>query len=138
MAVNKTQLLGFLGGEPEVRFFQDGTATARVSLATTDKYKDKKTNEVKEKTEWHNVVFFGKLAEIAGEYLKKGAQVFVEGKLRTRKWTDKQGVDRYTTEIVVNDLQMLGKKPAGDDIQHAAPAHTAAPMPEDNDQDIPF
>lgn len=137
MAVNKTQLLGFLGGDPEVRYFGDGTATARISLATTDKYKDKKSNEVKEKTEWHNVVFFGKLAEIAGEYLKKGAQVFVEGKLRTRKWTDKQGVDRYTTEIVVNDLQMLGKKPAND-IPNTAPAHTAAPLPEDDDQDIPF
>lgn len=138
MSVNKTTLVGFLGGDPEIRYMPDGTPVATLSLATTDFWKDKKTNEKKEKTEWHRVVFFNGLAEVAGEYLKKGGQIYIEGKLRTRKWTDKQNVERYTTEIVGNELQMLGKKPVDDQVK--APAHTApAPGGDDfQEEDIPF
>ena len=106
--VNKVILVGNLGRDPEVRYMPSGNAVANVTLATTESWKDKQTGEKQERTEWHNVVFFSRLAEIAGEYLKKGSQVYVEGSLRTRKWQDKNGNDRYTTEIVANDMQMLG------------------------------
>lgn len=113
-SLNKTTLIGNLGTDPEIRYMPDGTPTAIVSLATTDTWKEKASGERKEKTEWHRVVFFKGLAEIVSQYLKKGSQIYVEGKLRTRKWTDKEGIDRYTTEIVGREMQMLGKKDAKD------------------------
>lgn len=106
--VNKVFLVGNLGKDPEVRYSANGQAVANVTLATSESWKDKESGEKQERVEWHRVVFFGRLAEIAGEYLKKGSPVYVEGKLTTRKWQDKQGQDRYTTEIVANDMQMLG------------------------------
>ncbi len=111
--VNKVILIGNLGKDPEVRYFPSGDAVANATIATTESWKDKQTGEQKEATEWHNVVFPGKLGEIAGKYLKKGSKVYVEGSLRTRKWTDKEGKDRYTTEIRVQDMQMLDGKPGG-------------------------
>lgn len=111
--VNKVILIGNLGKDPEVRYFQNGDAVANATLATTETWKDKQTGETREATEWHNVVFPGKLGEIAGKYLKKGSKVYVEGSLRTRKWQDKDGRDRYTTEIRVSDMQMLDSRPGG-------------------------
>jgi len=108
-SVNKVILVGNLGRDPETRYMPDGGAITNVSIATTEVWKDK-NGEKQEKTEWHRVAFFGKLAEIAGEYLKKGSQVYVEGRLQTRKWQDKDGVDKYTTEIVANAMQMLGSR----------------------------
>jgi single-strand DNA-binding protein len=109
-SVNKVIIIGNLGRDPETRYMPDGGAITNISVATTDKWKDK-NGEMQEKTEWHRVAFFGKLDEIAGEYLKKGAQVYVEGRLQTRKWQDKDGQDKYTTEIVANQMQMLGSRP---------------------------
>lgn len=109
-SINKVILIGNLGRDPETRYANSGEAITSVSVATTDKWKDKASGEQKEQTEWHRVVFFGKLAEIAGEFLKKGSQVYVEGKLKTRKWTDKDGAEKYTTEIVADTMQMLGSK----------------------------
>jgi len=105
--INKVILVGNLGNDPEVRYTPSGAAVTTISIATTESWKDKEGNK-QEKTEWHRVVFFGRLAEIAGEYLKKGSQVYVEGKLRTNKWQDQSGQDRYTTEILANEMQMLG------------------------------
>jgi len=133
-SLNKTQLIGNLGADPEIRYMPDGTPTATVTVATTDTWKDKATGEKKEKTEWHRVVFFKGLAEVVGEYLKKGSQIYVEGKLRTRKWTDKNGVERYTTEIVGQEMQMLGKKAANE--VPSAPRGDAPPA--DGDDDYPF
>lgn len=113
--VNKVTILGNLGNDPEIRFMPNGGAVANLTIATSESWKDKNTGETKELTEWHRVVIFGKLAEIAGEYLKKGSQVYIEGQLKTRKW-QKDGQDRYTTEIVVNvggTMQMIGKAPEG-------------------------
>jgi single-strand DNA-binding protein len=110
--VNKVILIGTLGKDPEVRYAQSGSALASVSIATNESWKDK-NGEKQERTEWHRLKFFGRLAEIAGEYLKKGSQVYVEGSLRTDKYTDKQGVERYTTDIIVNEMQMLGGRPEG-------------------------
>ncbi len=107
-SINKVILVGNLGRDPETRYMPDGGAVTNVSIATTDTWKDKTSGEKKEATEWHRVVFFNRLAEIAGEYLKKGSQVYVEGRLRTRKWQDKEGQDKYTTEIVCDTMQMLG------------------------------
>ena len=109
-SVNKVIIIGNLGRDPEVRYTPDGASITNVTIATTDTWKDKATGEKKEATEWHRVVFFGKLAEIAGQYLKKGRQVYVEGALRTRKWQDKEGQERYTTEIVANEMKMLGSR----------------------------
>lgn len=113
--VNKCIIMGRLGQDPEVRYSQGGTAFCNITVATGEEWKDKQTGEKKEKTEWHRIVFSGKLAEIAGEYLKKGSQVYVEGKLETRKWTDQSGQDKYTTEIVVDSfsgvMQMVGGAP---------------------------
>ncbi|MDD3650185.1 single-stranded DNA-binding protein [Immundisolibacter sp.] len=106
--VNKVILIGNLGRDPEVRYTAGGAAVANLRIATTESWRDKQTGEKKENTEWHSVVLFGKLGEIAGEYLKKGRTVYIEGSLRTRKWQDKDGQDRYTTEIVASDMQMLG------------------------------
>jgi single-strand DNA-binding protein len=106
--INKVILVGNLGKDPEVRFMPNGGAVANVTIATSESWKDKQTGQQNEKTEWHQVVFFNRLAEIVGEYLKKGSQVYVEGKLQTRKWEDKNGNERYTTEIVANEMQMMG------------------------------
>ncbi|MBL6749216.1 MAG: single-stranded DNA-binding protein [Nevskia sp.] len=111
--VNKVILIGNLGKDPETRYMPSGSAVVNVTLATSESWKDKQSGESKERTEWHNVVFFNKLAEIAGQYLKKGSQVYVEGSLRTRKWQDKEGHDRYTTEIVADNMQMLGGRGGG-------------------------
>ncbi|MGU5691436.1 single-stranded DNA-binding protein [Aeromonas veronii] len=115
--INKVILIGNLGQDPEVRYMQNGTAVASITLATSESWQDKQTGEKKERTEWHRVVFMGKLAEIAGEYLKKGSQVYVEGKLQTRKWQDQSGQERYTTEVLVDSfngvMQMLGGRPQG-------------------------
>jgi single-strand DNA-binding protein len=108
-SVNKVILIGNLGRDPETRYMPDGGAITNISIATTDTWKDK-AGEKQEKTEWHRVAFFGRLAEIAGEYLKKGSQVYVEGRLQTRKWQDKDGNDKYTTEIVADRMQMLGSR----------------------------
>lgn len=112
-SLNKVQIIGFLGKDVDLRYTPSGTAVANISVATTDTWKDKATGDKREATEWHRVVFFDKLAEIAGEYLKKGSQVYIEGKLKTRKWKDKDGQDRYTTEINGEAMQMLGRKEAG-------------------------
>lgn len=122
--VNKVILIGNLGKDPEVRYFPSGDAVCNVTLATTESWKDKQTGETREATEWHNLVFPGKLAEIAGKYLKKGSRIYVEGSLRTRTW-EKDGVKRYTTEIRVAEMQMLDGKPSG-----------TAPMGEDADADV--
>lgn len=114
--VNKVILVGNLGQDPEVRYMPNGGAVANITLATSESWRDKATGEQKEKTEWHRVVLFGKLAEVAGEYLKKGSQVYIEGALQTRKWTDQAGVEKYTTEVVVNvggTMQMLGGRASG-------------------------
>ncbi|HSW15046.1 MAG TPA: single-stranded DNA-binding protein [Solimonas sp.] len=111
--VNKVILIGNLGKDPETRSFPSGDGIANATLATTESWKDKQSGEMKEATEWHNLVFPGKLAEIAGKYLRKGSKIYVEGSIRTRKWQDKEGKDRYTTEIRVNDMQMLDGKPGG-------------------------
>lgn len=111
--VNKVILIGHLGQDPEVRYMPNGNAVVNLTLATSENWKDKNTGENKEKTEWHRIVLFGKLAEIAGEYLRKGSQVYIEGSLQTRKWQDQNGLERYTTEIVVNiggTMQMLGSR----------------------------
>jgi single-strand DNA-binding protein len=135
-SVNSMTLVGNLGADPEMRYMPDGTPTATIAVATSDKWKDKTTGEGKEKTEWHRVVFFRGLADVVGQYLKKGSQVYVLGKLRTRKWTDKDGIERYTTEIVGREMQMLGKKPANE--VDDAPAGHSAPGAGDPDDDIPF
>ena len=109
-SVNKVIIVGNLGRDPEMRSFPSGDQVANVTIATTDRYKDKATGEFKEITEWHRVSFFGRLAEIAGQYLRKGSQVYVEGSLRTRKWTDKDGQEKYTTEIRADQMQMLGSR----------------------------
>jgi single-strand DNA-binding protein len=111
--VNKVILIGNLGNDPETKFLPSGGAVTNVSLATSESWKDKQTGQLQERTEWHRVVFFNKLAEIAGEYLKKGSKVYVEGSLRTRKWQGQDGQDRYTTEIVVSDMQMLDGRGEG-------------------------
>jgi len=150
--VNKAILVGNLGRDPEVRYSPNGQAVANVTLATSESWKDKTSGEKQEKTEWHRVVFFGRLAEIAGEYLKKGAQIYVEGRLQTRKWTDKDGHDRYTTEIVANDMQMLGSRggagvPSNDNFNQDQPADntggagskkTTSAVAGEFDDDIPF
>ena len=113
--INKVILVGTLGKDPEVRYSQAGAAMTSVSIATNESWKDKQTGEKQERTEWHRVKFFGRLAEIAGEYLKKGGQVYIEGSLRTEKYTDKQGVEKYSTDIIANEMQMLGGMPGGAD-----------------------
>jgi single-strand DNA-binding protein len=152
-SVNKVILIGNLGRDPEVRYMPDGGAITNISIATTENWKDK-NGEKQEKTEWHRVAFFGKLAEIAGEYLKKGSQVYVEGRLQTRKWQDKEGNDKYTTEIVADRMQMLGSRQGmGGAGERDAPERDAAPRPsaakpagakpagskfDDFEDDIPF
>jgi single-strand DNA-binding protein len=154
-SVNKVILVGNLGRDPETRYMPDGAAITNASLATSFQWNDKASGEKKEETEWHRVVFRGKLAEIAGEYLKKGSQVYVEGRLRTRKWQDKEGQDKYTTEIVADRMQMLGSRsgsgePRGETRSEAPPMEgktsepkaAAAKKPagkfDDLEDDIPF
>lgn len=142
--VNKVILIGNLGRDPEVRYTAGGTAVANLALATSETWKDKQTGEAKEKTEWHRVILWARLAEVAGEYLRKGARVYIEGQLQTRKWQDQSGADRYTTEIVGRELQMLdsrggqdGDQPSGGQgASHNAPPNQHAP--DDFDDDLPF
>ena len=152
MSVNKAILIGHLGKDPEVRYMPSGEAVANVTLATSETWKDK-SGVKQEKTEWHNIVFFKRLAEIVGEYLKKGSLIYVEGRITTEKWTDKEGRDRYTTKIVANEMKMLGGKSGGGSFEvvenqsqapeRSAPAaKPAAPAAKSNfdnfDDDIPF
>ncbi|EAA1731229.1 single-stranded DNA-binding protein [Salmonella enterica subsp. enterica serovar Enteritidis] len=146
--VNKVILVGNLGADPEVRYMPNGGAVANITLATSETWRDKTSGEMKEQTEWHRVVLFGKLAEVAGEYLRKGSQVYIEGQLRTRKWTDQAGIEKYTTEVVVNvggTMQMLGGRPAtSGNEQQSAPqpssqtAQGSNEPPMDFDDNIPF
>jgi single-strand DNA-binding protein len=124
-SVNKVILIGNLGRDPETRYLPDGGAVTNISVATTDTWKDK-SGEKQERTEWHRVAFFGRLAEIAGEYLKKGSPVYIEGRLQTRKWQDKDGQDRYTTEIVANEMKMLGSRGGGSEPMAREPAPAGA------------
>jgi single-strand DNA-binding protein len=119
--INKVILVGNLGNDPDVRYTAGGAAVANVSIATSEAWKDRESGEMQEKTEWHKVVFFGKLAEIVAEYLKKGSQIYVEGRLQTRKWQDKEGNDKYTTEIVANEMQMLGGRSSGGNFDKSPP-----------------
>jgi single-strand DNA-binding protein len=155
-SVNKVILIGNLGRDPEVRYAPSGAAICNVTIATSRQWKDKTSGERQEETEWHRVVFYDRLAEIAGEYLKKGRPVYVEGRLKTRKWTDKDGVEKYTTEVIADQMQLLGSREGmgGGDEMAAAPAARSAPAPrsapaakpaaksstgfDDMDDDIPF
>ena len=137
--INKVILIGNLGADPEVKYLPSGSAVANVTLATSESWKDKQTGEQKERTEWHRLSFFGRLAEIAGEYLRKGSKIYIDGKLQTRKWQGQDGQDRYTTEIIVNEMQMLdGKNNSGR--QNEPPKQQAAQPNnfDDFDDDIPF
>jgi single-strand DNA-binding protein len=162
--INKVILVGNLGNDPEVRYAANGSAIANISVATTDSWKDKNTGEQQDRTEWHRVVMFNRLGEIAGEYLKKGSQVYIEGRLQTRKWQDQGGQDKYSTEIVASEMQMLGGRGGGAEMggdggyqapqqrqqapqqqggqqrgQQASPRPAAQPQPSnDFDDDIPF
>ncbi len=141
--VNKVLLIGRLGRDPEVRYTQDGTAIANFSIATSEEWKDKKTGEKQERTEWHRIVAFQRLGEICGEYLSKGRQVYVEGRLQTRDWQDKDGNKRYTTEIVASQMQMLGSKDSYDNTGGGSgfKKNDVPPGPEfsgSQDDDIPF
>jgi single-strand DNA-binding protein len=164
--VNKVILVGNLGADPDVRYTAGGGAITTIKVATSESWKDKQTGETQERTEWHRVKFFGRLAEIAGEYLKKGRQVYIEGSIRTDKYTDKEGVERYATDIIANEMQLLGSGPGGgeggmggggggggsragsDRPQRSAPPSSAgqnrpeprreAPPPDDFEDDIPF
>ncbi|MBI3140567.1 MAG: single-stranded DNA-binding protein [Rhodocyclales bacterium] len=155
-SINKVILIGNLGADPETRYAPSGDAICNIRVATTDTWKDKATGEKKEATEWHRVSFYGKLAEIAGQYLKKGSQVYIEGSLRTRKWQDKEGQDRYTTEIRADVMQMLGSRQGAGEApsreREAAPSSGGGQKPQpapnpsagsgpafgDMDDDIPF
>lgn len=134
--VNKIILVGNLGRDTEVRHTQGGSAIANVTIATTDSRKDKQSGEWVENTEWHRVVFFGRLAEVAGEYLRKGSQVYVEGRLQTRKWTDKDGVERYSTEVVAGEMQMLGGRQ--DQQSGQQKGQQSRPPADEFDENIPF
>lgn len=163
--INKVILVGHLGADPEVRYTASGSAITNIRIATSESWKDKQTGEMQERTEWHRITFFGRLAEIAGEYLKKGKQVYVEGSLRTDKYTDKDGIERFKTDIIGNEMQMLGSGGAGEGgarnsgesrpqrapserpaargnyggaNERAAPARQPAPTEAMDDDDIPF
>jgi len=153
-SVNKVIIVGNLGADPETRYLPSGEAVTNIRVATSERWKDKTSGEMKEATEWHRISFFGRLAEVAGEYLKKGSQVYVEGQLRTRKWQDKEGQDRYSTEIRADEMKMLGRKEgSGEGREPSAPrgearaepkgeARPAAKKPagkfDDMEDDIPF
>ena len=150
-SLNKVIIIGHLGRDPESRYMPSGEQVTSIAVATTDRWRDKATGDMKEQTEWHRISFFGKLAEIAGQYLKKGSQVYIEGRIRTNKYTDRDGVERYQTQIIADTMQMLGSKQDGS----AQPAGTKQPaqrnsyaeakqtgrrpaQPTDDDSDIPF
>ena len=145
--INKAIIVGNVGQDPEVRYMPSGSAVAELSVATSEQWKDKQTGEKQERTEWHRVTFFGRLAEIVGEYVRKGSQVYVEGSIRTEKWQDKQGNDRYTTKIIANEMQMLGSR-GGSGFQSDASPSSYDQTPKSNpapagastdfDDDIPF
>lgn len=137
-SVNKVILIGNLGKDPETRYMTNGEAVTNITVATTETWKDKATGEKKESTEWHRCVFYRKLAEIAGQYLKKGSQVYIEGSLKTRKWQDKDGQDRYTTEIVADEMKMLGGKREGASEPRPATADNADSDWNDFENSIPF
>jgi len=134
--INKAILIGNLGADPEVRYMPSGGAVTTVSVATTRRWKDKQSGEQKEHTEWHRVVFFNRLAEVVGEYLKKGSRVYVEGRIQTRKWQDQSGQDRYSTEIIAEQMQMLSSKEGGTGNQ--TPPQQPEPPQNNYDDDIPF
>jgi single-strand DNA-binding protein len=141
--INKVILVGHLGQDPEVKYMPSGTAVANISIATTESWKDKGTGEKQEKTEWHRVVFFARLAEVVGEYLRKGSQIYVEGRLQTRKWQDKNGQERQTTEIIAGEMQMLGGRTgnseATNEYRQASGGTASAGGRDDGfDDDIPF
>lgn len=133
MSINKVIIIGFCGRDPEIRYMPNGDQITNISVATTESWTDKSTGEKKELTEWHRITFYRKLAEIAGQYLKKGAQVYVEGRLKTRKYTDKNGIERYQTEIIADQMQMLGQKHDGQ--QTKRNTYQAG---KDGSDDIPF
>lgn len=139
-SVNKAIIIGNLGKDPEVKYQTSGDAICNLTIATSESWKDKATGEKKEATEWHRVSFFGKLAEICGQYLKKGSQVYIDGSIRTRKWTDKEGQERYTTEIRGDEMKMLGGRSDGQQPPQQAPQRNAQAAPPSNplDDDIPF
>ena len=136
-SVNKVILIGLIGKDPETRYMSNGEAVTNITLATTDTWKGK-SGEKQEKTEWHRVTFYRKLAEIAGQYLKKGKPVYIEGRLETRKWTDKQGIERYTTDIIATDMKMLGSKPAGQEQDKQSERSQPSGFDGMDDLDIPF
>ena len=161
--INKVIIVGNLGGDPETRYMPSGSAVTNLTVATNESWKDKQTGEQKDRTEWHKVAMFNRLAEVAAEYLRKGSQVYIEGKLRTRKWQDKNGQDRWTTEIIADEMQMLGGRGGGggsapmNSSSDSAPTHSSSdsapthsssnsapssappqPGPDDYDDDIPF
>ena len=153
-SINKVIIVGNLGRDPENRYLPSGEQVTGIAVATTDRWRDKATGEQKEATEWHRISFFGKLAEIAGQYLKKGSQVYIEGRLRTRKYTDKDGIDRYATEIIADTMQMLGSRQDAGEVteewENSKPSSRPAskgsgrtqeryqPVLDDLDEDIPF
>jgi single-strand DNA-binding protein len=147
--INKVILVGNLGADPDTRYMPSGKAVTNIRIATSESWTDRQSGDKQERTEWHGVVLFDKLGEIAAEYLRKGSQVYIEGSLRTRKWQDKQGQDRYTTEIIARDMQMLGGRPGGGSGSGSEPraerrtgaedrAPASAPPDDDFDDDIPF
>lgn len=148
--INKVIIIGNLGGDPETRYMPSGSAVTNITVATNESWKDKQTGEQKDRTEWHKVAMFNRLAEVAAEYLRKGSQVYIEGKLRTRKWQDKSGQDRWTTEIIADEMQMLGGRggagggagggsaPMSSDQDSGPPSAPPQPGPGDFDDDIPF
>ena len=143
--INKVVIIGTLGRDPEIKYTASGSAVVNINVATNESWKDKNTGEMNERTEWHRIVMFGKLAEIAAQYLKKGSQAYFEGRLQTRKWQDQNGQDRYTTEIVANEMQMLDRKPVGPASQSGPQPQQPRQMaagdglsPDDGFDDIPF
>jgi len=146
--INKVIIVGNLGGDPETRYMPSGSAVTNLTVATNESWKDKQTGEQKDRTEWHKVAMFNRLAEIAAEYLRKGSQVYIEGKLRTRKWQDKSGQDRWTTEIIADEMQMLGGRggagggggsaPTSSGQDSGPPSTPPQAGPDDFDDDIPF
>lgn len=150
--INKVILIGNVGSDPEVRYMPNGNAVTTLSIATSETWKDKQTGEKQDRTEWHRVVFYNRLGEIAGEYTKKGSRIYIEGSLRTRKWQDQQGIERYTTEIIANEMQLLDSRTTSN-MEMSKPAATTAARPNQNaapaamdqhegfellDDDIPF
>ncbi len=136
--INKVILVGHLGADPETRYMPSGSAVTNLRVATSESWKDKSSGEQQERTEWHRVAMFGRLAEIAAEYLRKGSQVYIEGSLRTRKWQDKEGKDRWSTEIIANEMQMLGGRGEASAPARSAPAAAESAPPDEFNDDIPF